>query len=48
MSSVSSASAGPAEDAGAVVDRWAAAFNANDAEAVAKLYALDALLFGTG
>jgi uncharacterized protein (TIGR02246 family) len=42
-----SASAGPAEDASAVIDRWATAFNANDADAVLKLYASDALLLGT-
>src|SRR5438128_11048861 len=39
--------AGPAEKASAVIDRWAAAFNANDAEAVVKLYAADGLLHGT-
>jgi uncharacterized protein (TIGR02246 family) len=39
--------AGPAEDANAVVDRWAAAFTANDADAVVKLYTLDAILLGT-
>jgi uncharacterized protein (TIGR02246 family) len=38
---------GPAEDANAIVDRWAAAFTANDAEAVVKLYAPDAILLGT-
>jgi uncharacterized protein (TIGR02246 family) len=42
-----SASAGPAEDASAVIDRWATAFNASDADAVLKLYASDALLLGT-
>jgi hypothetical protein len=39
--------ASPAEDASAVIDRWAAAFNANDADAVVKLYAPDGLLHGT-
>jgi len=39
--------AGPAEDANAVVDRWAAAFTANDADAVVKLYTPDAILLGT-
>lgn len=39
--------AGPAEDAGAVVDRWSATYSANDREALAKLYAPDALLLGT-
>src|SRR5258708_39851147 len=42
-----SVSAGPAEDASAVIGRWATAFNANDADAVLKLYASDALLLGT-
>jgi uncharacterized protein (TIGR02246 family) len=39
--------AGPAEEASAVIDRWAAAVNANDADAVVKLYAPDGLLHGT-
>src|SRR5215471_3502671 len=39
--------ASPAEDASAVIDRWAAALNANDADAVVKLYAPDGLLHGT-
>lgn len=39
--------AGPAEDASAVIDRWAAAFSANDADAVLKLYTPDAILLGT-
>jgi uncharacterized protein (TIGR02246 family) len=38
--------AGPAEDASAVIDHWAAAVSANDANAVAKLYTSDALLYG--
>lgn len=38
--------AGPAEEASAVIDRWAAAFSANDADAVVKLYTSDALLHG--
>ena len=38
--------AGPAEDASAVIDRWAAALSANDADAVVKLYTPDALLYG--
>jgi uncharacterized protein (TIGR02246 family) len=38
--------AGPAEDASAVIDRWAAAIGANDANAVAKLYTSDALFYG--
>jgi uncharacterized protein (TIGR02246 family) len=39
--------AGPAEDANAVVERWSAAYSSNDPEAIAKLYAPDALLLGT-
>lgn len=38
--------AGPAEDASAVIDRWAAASSANDANAVVQLYTSDALLHG--
>jgi len=39
--------AGPAEEASAVIDRWAAAVNANDADAVVKLYGADGLVHGT-
>jgi uncharacterized protein (TIGR02246 family) len=39
--------AGPAEDANAVIDHWVAAFSANDADALVKLYAPDAILLGT-
>ncbi len=39
--------AGPAEEANAVVDRFSAAYNSNDPEAVAKLYAPDAIRLGT-
>jgi uncharacterized protein (TIGR02246 family) len=39
--------AGPAEDASAAIDRWAATYTANDADAITKLYASDALLHGT-
>src|SRR5438874_12715499 len=41
------ASAGPAEDANAAVDRWSAAFNTNDPETIAKNYCPDAILLGT-
>ncbi len=41
------ASAGPAEEANAVIDRWAAAYSANDVDALVGLYAPDALLLGT-
>jgi uncharacterized protein (TIGR02246 family) len=36
-----------ADDAGAVVDRWAAAFNSNDVNALVSLYAPDAILVGS-
>jgi uncharacterized protein (TIGR02246 family) len=39
--------AGPAEDASAVIDSWAATYTANDADAITKLYTPDALLHGT-
>jgi uncharacterized protein (TIGR02246 family) len=42
-----SAVAGPAEEASAVVDQWSATYSANDRDALAKLYAPDALLLGT-
>ena len=41
------ATAAPSDDASAVIDRFAAAYSANDADAVLKLYTPDALLFGT-
>ncbi|MDB5873955.1 MAG: SgcJ/EcaC family oxidoreductase [Ramlibacter sp.] len=42
-----SASAGPGDDASAVVDRWSATYSANDPDALVKLYAPDAVLLGT-
>jgi uncharacterized protein (TIGR02246 family) len=39
--------AGPADHADAVVDRWAAAFNSNDVDALVRLYAPDAILVGS-
>jgi uncharacterized protein (TIGR02246 family) len=39
--------AGPGEEANAVIDRWAAAYSANDPDAVAKTYRPDAILLGT-
>src|SRR4051812_17746651 len=39
--------AGPAEDANAAIDRWSAAYNSNDPEAIAKNYCPDAILLGT-
>jgi uncharacterized protein (TIGR02246 family) len=44
---IAPAFAGPAEDASAVVDQWASTYSANDRDALVKLYAPDALLFGT-
>ena len=37
---------GPAEEASATIDRWAAAFNENNSELLSRLYAPDALLHG--
>jgi uncharacterized protein (TIGR02246 family) len=39
--------AGPADEVSAVVDRWAAAFNANDVDALVNLYTPDAILVGS-
>jgi uncharacterized protein (TIGR02246 family) len=44
----SPAFAGPEEDAMLVVQKWAAAFNASDVDAIVSLYAPDALFLGTG
>jgi uncharacterized protein (TIGR02246 family) len=41
------ASAWPAEDANAAVDRWSAAYNSNDPEIIAENYWPDAILLGT-
>ena len=41
------ARADTAADAGAAVDRWAAAFNANDVDTLVEIYAADATLMGT-
>src|SRR6516165_12041991 len=38
--------AAPAEEASAIIDRWASAITANDVEAAVKLYTPDALLHG--
>lgn len=43
----SAAWAGPAEDANAALDKFAAAYTANDVEALVKLYTPDAILLGT-
>ena len=47
LASISLAQAGPKEDAQQVVVKWSKAFADGDAEAVAKLYAPDALMIGT-
>ena len=39
--------AGPAEDANAALDRFSAAYTANDIEALVQLYTPDAILLGT-
>jgi uncharacterized protein (TIGR02246 family) len=43
----SAASAGPKEDALAVLDKWTKAFSASDVDGIVKLYAPDALFIGT-
>jgi uncharacterized protein (TIGR02246 family) len=45
---VSSAFAGPKEEALAVVDQWAKAFAASDVDAIVKLYAPETYFMGTG
>jgi uncharacterized protein (TIGR02246 family) len=45
--SVSSAYAGPKEDAYQVVEKWGKAFTASDVDAIVRLYAPDALMIGT-
>jgi uncharacterized protein (TIGR02246 family) len=44
----SPAIAGPEEDALQVVQKWAAAFNASDVDAIVALHAPDAMFLGTG
>jgi uncharacterized protein (TIGR02246 family) len=39
--------AGPADDAGSIVDRWVTAFNSNDVDALVSIYAPDAILLGS-
>jgi uncharacterized protein (TIGR02246 family) len=39
--------AGPADDAGSIVDRWVTAFNSNDVDALVSLYAPNAILLGS-
>ncbi|MCX7177174.1 MAG: SgcJ/EcaC family oxidoreductase [Proteobacteria bacterium] len=40
--------AGPKEEALQVVDKWTRAFTESDVDGIVKLYASDALFFGTG
>jgi hypothetical protein len=47
IASVSLAHAGPKEDAYQVVEKWGKAFTDADVDAIAKLYAPDALMIGT-
>jgi uncharacterized protein (TIGR02246 family) len=44
----SPAIAGPEDEAMQVVQKWAAAFNASDVDAIVALYAPDAMFLGTG
>ncbi|WP_407523630.1 SgcJ/EcaC family oxidoreductase [Methylobacterium oryzisoli] len=48
LSFTSAAPAGPQEHALDVLQRWTEAFAASDVDAIAKLYAPDALFMGTG
>lgn len=45
--SSAAAIAGPSEDANAAIDRWSAAYTANDPDAVVNSYWPDAILLGT-
>lgn len=47
LASPAGASAGPAENANAAVDRWSAAYSSNDPEIIAQNYWPDAILLGT-
>ena len=47
IASVSSAHAGPKEDARQVVANWSIAFTDGDVDAIARLYAPEALMIGT-
>lgn len=47
VASVSLAHSGPKEDAYQVVEKWGKAFANADVDAIAKLYASDALMIGT-
>jgi uncharacterized protein (TIGR02246 family) len=47
LASVSSANAGPKEEAYRVIENWGKAFTEADVDGIAKLYAPDALMIGT-
>jgi uncharacterized protein (TIGR02246 family) len=47
VASMSSAQAGPKEDAYQTVEKWSKAFTEADVDGIAKLYAPDALMIGT-
>ena len=47
IASLSTAHAGPKEDALALLDKWAKAFSDSDVEAIVGLHAQDALFMGT-
>jgi uncharacterized protein (TIGR02246 family) len=48
FASLSSATAGPKEEALQVLEKWSKAFTDSDVDAIVKLYAPDALFLGTG
>jgi uncharacterized protein (TIGR02246 family) len=48
FASLSSATAGPKEEALQVLEKWTKAFTDSDVDAIVKLYAPDALFLGTG
>ena len=47
LAAPAAANAGPAQDANAAIDRWSAAYTANDVDAVVNCYWPDAILLGT-
>lgn len=48
LASFGAAIAGPKEEAKQVVNQWTQAFTESDVDGIVKLYAADALFFGTG
>jgi uncharacterized protein (TIGR02246 family) len=47
LAMTTTATAGPAEEANAVIDQWSATYSANDRDTLVNLYATDAVLLGT-